>query len=142
MISMCLIPLIGRLSDRVGPYRVYFTGVAIFGLISWPLFSWVTQHPDREHLLEAQIVANVLMAFMAAGIPGMIAGLFPTAVRSTGMALAYNIGVPLFGGFGPFVMVWLTNVTGSKLAPSYYLMAVSLLSIAALIAARRHYRLR
>ena len=137
VISMCLIPFIGRLADRVGPYRVYFTAVAIFGLISWPLFSWVTQHPDREHLLEAQIVANVLMAFMAAGIPGMIAGLFPTAVRSTGMALAYNVAVTVFGGLSPLTVTWMIQHFDSRMMPAVYLMIAAVISLVVVGATRR-----
>ena len=137
VISMCLIPFIGRLADRVGPYRVYFTAVAIFGLISWPLFSWRAQHPDREHLLEAQIVANVLMAFMAAGIPGMIAGLFPTAVRSTGMALAYNVAVTVFGGLSPLTVTWMIQHFDSRMMPAVYLMIAAVISLVVVGATRR-----
>jgi MFS transporter, MHS family, proline/betaine transporter len=137
VISMCLIPFIGRLADRVGPYRVYFSAVVIFGLISWPLFSYVTQHPDRERLLEAQIIATVLMAFMAAGIPGMIAGLFPTAVRSTGMALAYNVAVTVFGGLSPLTVTWMIQHFDSRMMPAVYLMIVAVISLVLVGATRR-----
>ena len=53
----------------------------------------VTEHPDHSRLLRGRTFANVLLAFMAAGVPGTIARLFPTAVRSTGMAVAYNVAV-------------------------------------------------
>jgi hypothetical protein len=49
----------------------------------------------------------------------------------------YNISVPIFGGFAPFVASWLIELTGSKLAPSFYLIATALLSVAALVALRR-----
>jgi MFS transporter, MHS family, proline/betaine transporter len=137
VISMCLIPFIGRLADRVGPYRVYFSAVVIFGLISWPLFSYVTQHPDRERLLEAQIIATVLMAFMAAGIPGMIAGLFPTAVRSTGMALAYNVAVTVFGGLSPLTVTWMIQHFDSRMMPAVYLMIAAVISLVLVGATRR-----
>jgi MHS family proline/betaine transporter-like MFS transporter len=47
------------------------------------------------------------------------------------------LGVALFGGFAPFIIAWLIEATGSKLAPSFYLMLAALISFAALIAARR-----
>lgn len=137
VISMCLIPFIGRLADRVGPYRVYFAAVVAFGLISLPLFSYVTQHPDRERLLEAQVVANVLMAFMAAGIPGMIAGLFPTAVRSTGMALAYNVAVTVFGGLSPLTVTWMIQHFDSRMMPAVYLMIAAVISLVLVGGTRR-----
>jgi MHS family proline/betaine transporter-like MFS transporter len=59
----------------------------------------------------------------------MLAGLFPVEVRSTGMAIAYNLGVSLFGGFAPLTVTWLIAETGSKLMPAYYIIAAALLSI-------------
>jgi MHS family proline/betaine transporter-like MFS transporter len=57
--------------------------------------------------------------------------------RVSGMALSYNISVPLFGGFAPFFAQSLIELTGSKLAPSYYMMATALVSLAALLVLRR-----
>jgi MHS family proline/betaine transporter-like MFS transporter len=45
------------------------------------------------------------------------------------------VAVAIFGGFAPFIIAWLIDVTGSNLAPSYYLMfaaAVSLVALGAL----------
>jgi hypothetical protein len=33
--------------------------------------------------------------------------------------------VAIFGGFAPFIATWLIGVTGSNLAPSYYLIAAA-----------------
>jgi hypothetical protein len=43
-------------------------------------------------------------------------------VRSTGLAIAYNFAVMLFGGFAQFIVTWLIRETGSPLAPAYYVM--------------------
>ena len=52
-----------------------------------------------------------------------------------------NVSVPIFGGFAPFFAQSLIDLTGSKLAPSYYMIATALLSLAALIVLRRRHRL-
>jgi len=62
--------------------------------------------------------------------PGLLAGLFPVSVRSTGMAISYNIGVTVFGGFAPLTVTWLIATTGSKLVPAYYIIAAGVLSLA------------
>jgi MHS family proline/betaine transporter-like MFS transporter len=46
-------------------------------------------------------------------------------VRSSGLSVAYNFAVTIFGGFAPFIATWLIGVTGSKLAPSFYLIAAA-----------------
>jgi MHS family proline/betaine transporter-like MFS transporter len=45
--------------------------------------------------------------------------------------------VTIFGGFGPFIIAWLISATGSKAAPSYYLIFAAAVSLTALMAARR-----
>ena len=64
--------------------------------------------------------------------------LLPAETRATGLRLGYNIGVMIFGGMGPVTMAWLGGfpVIGD-LAPGYYLTAVGVLSLAALITIRR-----
>jgi MFS transporter, MHS family, proline/betaine transporter len=69
-----------------------------------------------------------------------MAKVFPVATRVSGMSLAYNIAVPIFGGFAPFFAQSLVDMTGSKLSPSYYLIATAFLSLVSLIALRRRYR--
>jgi MFS transporter, MHS family, proline/betaine transporter len=45
------------------------------------------------------------------------------------MAIAYNVGVTVFGGFAPLTVTWLIVATGSKLVPAYYIIAAAVLSI-------------
>jgi MHS family proline/betaine transporter-like MFS transporter len=56
-------------------------------------------------------------------------------------SLSYNVWVPIFGGFAPFVAQSLIGLTRSKLAPSYYMIATAALSLAALLVLRRRYRM-
>jgi len=62
-----------------------------------------------------------------------MAELFPTATRGTGIAVAYNTSVPIFGGTAPLIATWLVATTGSQVAPSYYLIATSILSLVMLV---------
>jgi MHS family proline/betaine transporter-like MFS transporter len=53
------------------------------------------------------------------------------------LSISYAFGVTIFGGFAPFINAWLIQMTGSKLAPSFYLMLAAAISLVALSAARR-----
>lgn len=77
-----------------------------------------------------------------ASLPGLLSEIFPVQTRTTGMSLAYNVAVTIFGGFGPFIIAWLIRATGTKVAPAFYVMLAAALSIAALIAARRKLQFR
>ena len=67
----------------------------------------------------------------------MIAGLFPTAVRSTGMALAYNVAVTVFGGLSPLTVTWMIQHFDSRMMPAVYLMIAAVISLVLVGATRR-----
>jgi MFS family permease len=126
-IGICVLG--GWLADEYGPYRMFFLFTAISALISYPMFAYVLAAPGFGRLFTAQLVVLTVFGLLQGSGPGLIAGLFPVAVRSTGMAISYNIGVTVFGGFAPLTVTWLIAETGSKLMPAYYIIAAALLSI-------------
>jgi MFS family permease len=120
----------GWLADKYGPYRMFFLFTAISALISYPFFAYVLAAPGFGRLFLAQFVVLTVFGLLQGSGPGMLAGLFPVEVRSTGMSIAYNVGVTVFGGFAPLTVTWLIAVTASKLVPAYYIIAAAMLSIA------------
>ena len=71
-----------------------------------------------------------------ASLPALLSELFPIHTRTTGLSISYSFAVMIFGGFAPFIVQWLIDATGSKLAPSFYMMLAAGISIIALAAAR------
>jgi MFS transporter, MHS family, proline/betaine transporter len=120
----------GWLADTYGPYRMFFLFTVISALISYPMFAYVLAAPGFDRLFLAQFVVLTVFGLLQGSGPGLLAGLFPVAVRSTGMAISYNVGVTVFGGFAPLTVTWLIAMTGSKLMPAYYIIAAAVLSIA------------
>jgi MFS transporter, MHS family, proline/betaine transporter len=119
----------GRLADRVGAYRVFFVLTVISALLSYPLFAYVLAAPSFTRLMEAQLLALTLFALQVGSGPGILADLFPVEVRSTGMAIAYNLPVTVFGGFAPLTVTWLIARTGNNTMPAFYLIAMAALSL-------------
>ena len=119
----------GWLADRYGGYRTFFLFTAISALISYPCFAFVLAEPSFGRLFLAQFVVLMVFGLLQGSGPGLLAGLFPVGVRSTGMAISYNVSVTVFGGFAPLTVTWLIGLTGSKLVPAYYIIAAAVLSI-------------
>ena len=119
----------GWLGDRFGPYRMFFTFTVIAALLSYPLFFYVLAEPSFTRLLEVQLLALTVLALMHGSTPGMLAGLFPVEVRTTGMAITYNISVTVFGGFAPLTVTWLIAETSNKTMPAFYLVTAAALSL-------------
>jgi MHS family proline/betaine transporter-like MFS transporter len=137
LIQMVFSPLIGHLSDRHGRTTIMLTSALLLLILIYPAFVYLVAHPTFGTLITMQIVFGFLMTGYFAALPGLLSEMFPVQTRTTGMSLAYNIAVTIFGGFGPFIIAWLISFTGSKAAPSYYLIFAAIVSLVALIAARR-----
>jgi MFS family permease len=118
----------GWLADVYGPYRMFFLFTAISALISYPFFAYVLAAPGFGRLFLAQLVVLTVFGLLQGSGPGLLAGLFPVEVRSTGMAISYNFGVTVFGGFAPLTVTWLIATTGNKLMPAFYIIAAAILS--------------
>ncbi|WP_179402890.1 MFS transporter [Burkholderia guangdongensis] len=128
-----LSPLAGALSDRIGRRGLSLWSLGITLVAILPLFSWLNDAPSIERLIIVQATLSVTLAGYYGPFGALIAELFPANVRSTGLSLAYNVAVMVFGGFGQFIVTWLIRTTGSPFAPTYYVMggiAVSIVAVA------------
>jgi MFS family permease len=126
-----LIPIFGALSDHVGRKPVTIGALLIYLTVTYPLFSWVHNNPSFQNLMIMQITLCSLLGAFSGPISTWLAEQFPAHVRSTGLGIAYNIAVMLFGGFAQFFVTWLIEATGSPIAPSFYVLfgtAVGLLA--------------
>ena len=56
-----------------------------------------------------QILFAILIAMFSGPGPAAIAEIFPTRTRSTWMTSGYALAVAIFGGFAPFISVWLID---------------------------------
>ncbi|WP_347558100.1 MFS transporter [Robbsia sp. KACC 23696] len=137
VLNLFLFPLSGKLADRFGAYRLFYPVILVWMICAYPLFAYVVAAPSPERLFFAQIVSTVFLAAMSGAHPGMLATLFPVSSRSSGVAVAYNAAVTLFGGMAPLTVTWLTRLTGSSLTPAYYLIACGFISLALVYGTRR-----
>ncbi len=136
-----VVPLVGIWVDRVGQIRIMAGAALLFVLTSYPAFVLLDAHASLAVLMAMVCWIGLLKSFFSGALPSLMAKIFPVSTRVSGMSLAYNIAVPIFGGFAPFFAQSLIDLTGSKLAPSYYMIATALLSLAALVAIRQRFRL-
>ncbi|MGH8782558.1 MFS transporter [Paraburkholderia sp.] len=122
-------PFAGALSDRVGRKRVMWVSRVLLIATVYPAFVAINAVPTVPVLLAVVAGLAVLVAFTAVPNIVMLPELFPRAIRATGMSLVYCLGVSVFGGFAQFFATWLIQLTGSTLAPAWYLIGCGLVSL-------------
>lgn len=122
----------GYLSDHYGRRVTNILPRVALAILIVPLFLWLTGSPSLVTLLTVNAVIAALTAmFGAAGIV-QVPELLPIAIRSTGLSIAYAFGAAIFGGSTQFVVTWLIAATGSAMAPAWYLVGISVMSLIAM----------
>ena len=58
---------------------------------------------------------------------------FPTSVRFTGFAFSFNLANAIFGGTASFIATGLIALTGSSIAPAWYMVGVAAIALVAMI---------
>ena len=53
-----------------------------------------------------------------------------------GIGIIYAVAISVFGGTAQFVVAWLTDVSGSELAPAWYMCAALAMGVCAMVAIR------
>ena len=126
------LPLIGKLSDRIGRKPVYWMGIVSCLVLMVPAF--MIMHTGKFwFVVVALFMVAVPVAFFVALSASALPALFPTATRYGGMGISYNISVSLFGGTAPVVSQALLDATGISVVPALYVMLFSVICAIALL---------
>ncbi|HLL65799.1 MAG TPA: MFS transporter [Micromonosporaceae bacterium] len=123
----------GYLADRYPLRRVAIGLMAGVAVVAVPGFVIIT---EGRTLLAAMIGQSLLAIFLGGTYTvGTILGvaLVPVAVRFTAVAVAFNLGVSLFGSTAPYVGTWLVAVTQNPIAPGIYLSAAAACGLVAAV---------
>lgn len=125
----------GKLSDRFGRKTALIAASVLFILLTVPLFKML-DGASFATIVAIQIAFGILLTINDGTLPCFLTEIFPTKVRYSGFAFSFNTANALFGGTAPFVATWLISATGSKLAPAWYLVAIAIVALVAMLAAR------
>ena len=124
---LVVLPVAAHLSDKLGRKPLVLGGLAGVVLSAIPCFMLI-HSTDPVHIFTGMAILAVFIGMFAGPMPATNLEQLPHEVRCTGLAISYNLGVGVFGGTAPLVAAWLIRETGDPLSPSYYLLAVSVIS--------------
>lgn len=122
----------GWLSDRFGRRPTMFWPRVAAALLTVPAFTLLINNPSLPVLLAVAGFLATLTAISGAASIIAIPEMFPRQIRATGMAIAYAVGVSLFGGTTQYIVTWLISATGNPAAPAWYVAATSVITAIAM----------
>ncbi len=134
-VQFIAIPLIGRLADALGRRVVYGVGAVLsagWGFIAFPMFD--TQ--NTVIIVTAIVIGLLCHGMMYAGQPAIMAEMFPTRMRYSGVSLGYQVTSIVAGSIAPIIAAELLKRTGSSVPIAVYLAAACLVTLVAVLSLR------
>ncbi|MEU9304525.1 MFS transporter [Streptomyces sp. NPDC048269] len=133
----------GTLSDRIGRRTVMLAGSVLVVLTAVPVLH-LLRDPTTSVAVKAPLLAaaGAMIGLLAGPGPALLAEMFPTRVRSTGLGLAYALSNAVFSGCAGLIITTLVRHTGSPDLPALYAAGACALSVPALLTLRPDDHLR
>ena len=129
-VHFVVIPQIGRLSDRYGRRPVYFVGALLAG--TWGFFAFPMMDTANYLLImSAIIIGLVIHAIMYAPQPAIMAEMFPTRMRYSGVSLGYQVTSIFAGSLAPSIAAALLKTYDSSVPIALYLAAAAVVTLVA-----------
>ncbi|ANZ15206.1 major facilitator family transporter [Streptomyces noursei ATCC 11455] len=127
----------GALSDRLGRRPVMATGAVLAALSALPLLH-VVRDPGSPVWLTcgAVALAGALVGLLAGPGPAMLAEMFPTQARHTGLGVAYALANAVFSGCAGLLITELVRRTGNPDVPAFYVVVTCAVGALALATSR------
>jgi metabolite-proton symporter len=100
-LNIIMIPVFGRLSDRIGRKRTFLLGGTAIVLTAWPIFALIGTGQQLAIILGVALFLALGHALVYAPLPALYCELFPTAVRYSGISIGYQMASILLAGFMP-----------------------------------------
>jgi len=123
----------GWLSDKYGRRPVNVWGNLIFLIMIYPAFIWITSTRSKFAFILGMTVLNGASNFIWGSFYAALAESLPKTIRGSGFGVVYSVSIAAFGGTTQLVVTWLIHVTGSTMAPAWYMLGAGMLGQIALM---------
>lgn len=137
ILLLAIILVAGRMADRFGYKPVLLITTILTALTIWPLFEWIDTATLTAVIL-VQIAFAFLNGFVQGPLPVALVDSFPTELRYSAIAIAYNVTFAIFAGTAPLVATWLIHRTGDLSAPAWYIAIIALVCAVATMRLKAH----
>jgi MFS family permease len=123
----------GLLADRFGRRPVMIWPQLVLILTAVPAFMAIVATRSPPVLMAAVALMAITTDLSSSAAIVAVTEAIPRRTRSSGLGLTYAIGMCAFGGSTQFVVAGLTQLTGSPMAPAWYMTGAAVLVFGALL---------
>lgn len=124
------------LGSRIAPRHLMLLGTSLFVLFSFAWYDAIVGSAANPWL--PLVLGGIVAGLFNGTFAFLIADLFPTRIRFTGIALVFNIGMTAFSGLAPLAATALIRETSSLSAPAYFLTAAAMLGVLSSLLVKRY----
>ena len=129
-VHFLVIPQVGRLSDRFGRRPVYIVGAILAS--TWGFFAFPMMNTGDYLLIMAAVILGLMIhALMYAPQPAIMAEMFPTRMRYSGVSLGYQVTSIVAGSLAPAIATWLLDKFDSWVPIALYLAGAAAITLVA-----------
>ncbi|MBA2649646.1 MAG: MFS transporter [Legionella sp.] len=125
-------PWFAIIADKIGYLKVIRVGLAILLLFTIPLF-YLLSSGQTLWIMAGMMLLSCIIAIICAPLNAYMVLLFPKQYRFSGFGVAFHIGITIFGGTTPLVMMWLLHSTNNLTAPAWYYVFGAFIGLCSLV---------
>jgi MHS family alpha-ketoglutarate permease-like MFS transporter len=133
LVYMCIQPLFGALSDRIGRRTQMMLFGALGALLTVPIMT-ALGHATSPVEAGALVILALALVSLYTSVSGIVkAEMFPVEMRALGVGLAYAISNAIFGGSAEYVALQLKDW---HVEPAFFWYVTAMMVIVFLVATR------
>ncbi|MDJ1371875.1 MFS transporter [Gulosibacter molinativorax] len=132
IVSAVVMPLGGAFTDRFGR-KPFLLVIGVLATVSMLWFFLAAPGATPLTFIWPLMACALTFGLYASSTYALMTELLPTHIRSTGIALGYNLPVAIFGGSAPLIATWLISINGDITAPWYFFVGTGIVSLISLL---------
>ena len=136
IVYMLCICLAGYMADKLGPQKVMLVTILATVALAYPAF-WLIRSGDFSLIIQGELILSVLAGMFVGPANGLTASLFDVKVRCRGVSFSLSLGISLFGGVTPVLLVYIISQTQILMWPATWMIFGSLIAGVSIFASRK-----
>ncbi len=136
VVYMLCICLAGYMADKLGPQKVMLTAVFATMVLAYPAF-WLIGSGQFSLVIQGELILSILAGMFVGPANGLTASLFDVKRRCRGVSFSLSLGISLFGGLTPVLLIYVISQTQVLMWPAMWMIVGALIGAFSILASTK-----